>query len=161
MLVLATYFLIVLVLLIINSIPIFGNKRTRRFAKIPSLYFFILFTAFWVGIVVGFLYYDLNGKQQRAHDTSYDLKNVRGKIYTKGEAKLEFESQNLLDSEQKSFYTNVNYLLKMSYIQALIIILLSFLGIKKYEKRFLYYRRKIIVHAVLFVFCIILDAFVF
>ncbi len=161
MLLFSTYFIILFVLLILNSIPIFGTKRTRRYAKIPSLYFFILFALFWVGRVVGFLYYEMNGRQQRALDTSYDVKNVRGRIYTKGEAKKEFASQNQIISKQKSFYQDVNYVLKMSYVQALLVVLLSFLGIKKYEKRFLYYRQKIIVHSVFFLFCVILDAFVF
>jgi hypothetical protein len=160
MLLFATYFSILFVLLIVNSIPVLGTKRTKRFARIPSFFFFLLFTGFWVGRVVGFLYYDMN-KQQRAHDTSYDVKNVRGKIYTKGEFKKDFTSENYVISEQKSFYSNVNYVLKMAYVQALLIVLFSLVGSKKYEKRFLYYRRKIIVFSILFVFCVVLDAFVF
>jgi hypothetical protein len=161
MLLVATFFIIVFVLLIVNSIPIFGSKRTKRFAKIPSLFFFILFTLFWVGRVVGFLYYEMNGQKERALDTSYDVKNVRGKIYTKGEAKKDFASKNQIDSQQKSFFEDVNYVLKMAYMQALLVILFSYFGMKKYEKRIDYYKRKIIVHAAFLAFCIVLDAFVF
>lgn len=161
MLLVATFFIIVFVLLIVNSIPIFGSKRTKRFAKIPSLFFFILFTLFWVGRVVGFLYYEMNGQKERALDTSYDVKNVRGKIYTKGEAKKDFASKNQIDSQQKSFFEDVNYVLKMAYMQALLVILFSYFGMKKYEKRIEYYKRKILVHAIFFAFCIVLDAFVF
>jgi hypothetical protein len=161
MLLFATFFILTFVLLILNSIPIFGSKRTKRFGKIPSLYFFILFAGFWVGRVVGFLYYEMNGQQERALDTSYDVKNVRGKIYTKGAVKKDFTSKNQIDSQQKSFFEDVNYLLKMAYLQALLVILFSYIGMKKYEKRIEYYKRKIIVHAVLFAFCIVLDAFVF
>lgn len=161
MLLFATYFVIVFVLLIVNSVPIIMSKRTRRFAQKPAQFFLILFAAFWVGRVVGFLYYEMNGRQQRALDTSYDVKNVRGKIYTKGEVKTNFESQNLIASEQRSFYDAVNYVLKMAYVQALIVMLLSYYGMRKYEKRYTFYRRKIIFHAVFFAFCIILEAFVF
>lgn len=161
MLLFATFFILTFVLLILNSIPIFGSKRTKRFGKIPSLYFFILFAGFWVGRVVGFLYYEMNGQQERALDTSYDVKNVRGKIYTKGDVKKNFTSKNQIDSQQKSFFEDVNYILKSAYIQALLVILFSYIGMKKYEKRIEYYKRKIIVHAALFAFCIVLDAFVF
>ena len=161
MLLFATFFILIFVLLILNSIPIFGSKRTKRFAKIPSLYFFILFAGFWVGRVVGFLYYEMNGQQERALDTSYDVKNVRGKIYTKGDVKKDFTSKNQIDSQQKRFFEDVNYILKAAYIQALLIILFSYIGMKKYEKRIAYYKQKIIVHAALFAFCIVLDAFVF
>lgn len=161
MLLIATYFIIAFVLLIVNSVPILMSKRTRRFAQKPAQFFLILFAVFWVGRVVGFLYYEMNGRQQRALDTSYDVKNVRGKIYTKGEVKTNFESQNLIASEQRSFYEDVNYVLKAAYLQALIVILLSYFGMRKYEKRYGFYRSKIIVHAVFFVFCVVLDVFVF
>ena len=161
MLLFATYFIIVFVLLIVNSIPLFGSKRTKRYAKIPSLFFFILFTAFCVGRIIGFLYYEMNGLQQKSHDTSYDVQNVRGVITAKGALINDFQSQNMLVSKQTGFNEDVVIVLKIAYVQALLVILFSYLGMKKYEKRYQYYRRKIIVHAVFFVFCIILDAFVF
>jgi hypothetical protein len=162
MMIFATYFLIVFVLLILNSIPVFGGKRTRRFAQKPGLFFTILIIGFLVGRVVGFLYYEMNGRQQRSHDTSYDVKNIRGKIYTKGEAKREFASENEIVSGQTAFYENVSYLLKMATVQALIVALLCYWGMKKYEeKRYKYYRRNLILYSVFFGFCFLLNLFVF
>ncbi len=163
MLVFSTYFIIVFILIILNSIPVFGSLRTRRFAKIPSLFFILFLLAFLVLRLIGFLTPDMSETTLKQGDQSYYIKKKYGKIFTKPDAKkekIQFESTNEIESTQKTMYSRAGYLLKFATLQALFVVLLSYWGLKKFEHRREYYIPKIRLHLFLFVFCVVLDVFV-
>lgn len=163
MLLFSTYFIIVFILLILNSIPVFGSLRTRRFAKTPAIFFLLFFCAFFTFRMIGFLTPDMSNTELKQGDQSYYIKKKYGKIFTRPDQKKEkvkFESENQIDSEQKTYYSTADYLLKVSTVQALFVVLLSYWGMKKFEHRREYYLPKIRLHLVLFALCIVLDAFV-
>jgi hypothetical protein len=164
MLTFSTYFIIVFILIIANSIPVFGSSRTRRFASKPSLFFILLAGAFVIIRLIGFLTYDMKPTQLKQNDASFDIKKIRGKIITKEDGKKEeatYVSENALDSNQKKFYEHSNFLLKFATVQALLVVLLSYLGMKKFQHRKAYYQPKLWSHLVYFGICLLLTLFVF
>lgn len=164
LLTLSTYFIILFILVLINSIPVFGSPRTRRFGQVPSLFFILLITAFAVVRLIGFLTPDMSSTQLKQNDLSYDINFKKGRIYTKPEdvkkEKAQFISKNAIDSEQKKYYDASKYIIKFAYMQALFVVLLSYWGMKKFEHRSPYYIPKIRNHSIFFVLCVLLDLFV-
>jgi hypothetical protein len=86
-----------------------------------------------------------------------------GRTFTKPETikdKINFESENSIDSQQKKYYENAAYILKFAIVQSFFVVLLSYWGSKKFEHRKAYYLPKIRNHSIYFFLCVIIDVFV-
>ena len=159
MLLIATYLGLLLILALVNSIPILGSKRTRRFGSMPSKIFVYLFIAFGVGKAFVFLYFEINGRGLKENDISYEVTQQRHKTYTRSEGTFSYENRSEFVSDQKRFNRKVNYLLSFCTMQSLLVMLLSYYGMRTIEAREDYYLSKLLIFSGCFIFCVLLEIF--
>lgn len=142
-------FLLLLSLLIINGIFVLSSKRKRRFGIIPSRIFQIIFISYWVYLLI-FL---------QISDNVINATPEVSKSRKKQPVDFNWQIQKKMEMEKtaKIHVEYLNYLIKASGIQALIVTCLCVFGLLSVNNRNEYYWRAIIIHSVCFGFCIYID----
>jgi hypothetical protein len=133
------------ILLFINIIPIYFSHKRRKFAYFSTKFFVIFFSCYWIFLLFYFQIFGL------FNPATIGKTNNLGKNPSKYEAT--YASKSDYESEMNSQLRRLNVLIKLSLIQALIVILLSGFGILWLNEKVEYYIRVVCIFVLLFVFC--------